>query len=233
MTDDVFTETNSNTEEGTSSTDNNSLFEIGDRKYDVAAAKTKIENADSHITKLEQENAELRDQLKTAKTIDDVLDVMNKPSEDTQETSALSRDDLSNVIKEELEARTQADIKASNRQTSSERLRERFGEEAKTKIEEVGQSLNIGPQTMKDIAEKSPDAFMKLFGEEPSVATPSPSTGSINTESLKQNNSGPKQGTYAWYQKMLKENPKLEKSMDFNKQMMEDAKRLGQEEFFR
>lgn len=230
MSEEILTTTPSDKEEST--TDINNFFEVGDRKYTVDTAKKKIENADQHIQTLEQENAAMREQLAKATTMDQVLEALKgqSSSQDSQETpSQVSADDIATLVEQVVSNKSAQQVAETNLKETGRRMTELFGDKTTEVINKVGMDLGLGEQTLKDIASKSPDAFVKLFEKEPSQITPQPTTSNINTETV--TSSTPDQGTYAWYEQIRKTNPKLYHSKKVQDQMFQDANRLGQEKF--
>lgn len=229
MSDELFTETTSENNTEGSGAAAEELFSVGERKYNVDTAKVKIENADKHIKTLEQENAELRDKANKAVTMEQVLEAIKQPTDTSRETPALSQEDLASIVDERLSAKDAATRAEENRMKAGKVMVEKFGEKAKEVMLKTGEGLGLGPETLQSIAEKSPTAFLKLFETAETASASTSSAGTINTEAI--GVSDPNQGTYAWYEKMRKENPKLYRSTKVQNQMFKDAERMGQEKF--
>ncbi len=230
MSEDIFAGTTgeqTGNEGSTSNKENESLFSVGEREYTIESAKTKIEHADEHIKTLEKENADLRN---TSGKIDEVLDAL-KPSNDTnkdqQTKPGLSQDDVLSLI----EQNDAAKVAKDNRIEVGRLMTERFGDKVQDKITEIGNQLNLGAKTLQSLAEKSPKAFMALFPESNAGQNESSSsTGTINSEAV--NMATPDEGTYAYYEKIRKDNPKLYNKAATQKRMLQDAERLGPDAFF-
>lgn len=229
MAEELFTETTSEVDSTDAQATADALFVVGERKYDVDAARKKIENADQHIKTIEQENADLRTELEKAKTMDEVLAAIKPNQNDAQETSSISTEDLASIVDERLTRLDKVKEATSNRKEVGRMMADKFGEKAKDEMVRVGETMGLGPETLQSIAEKSPKAFMHLFANAPTTSAATNTTSNINIEALA--SSEPKQRTYAWYQKMHKENPKLYNSAKVQSAMHKDAVDLGLEEF--
>lgn len=224
------------TTEQTTTTDENqdtSLFTVGERKYDVESARKKIENADTHISKLEQENEEMRQKLEKAKTYEDLLESLTTKSDTTGQTKPVAEDDVQKMVQEALEERERTRTAEANLLAADKALKEVYGDKAKEVMIAKGEELGLGPKTLKDIASNSPSAFLKLFdqGQAKPMSTNTPHS-SVNSESVNANQSGPKQYTYAYYQEMRKSDPTKYNSVAIQQEILRKADELGREQFF-
>jgi len=217
---------NSNAGDETSSV----LFEIGERRYTAESAVKKIENADSHIKRLEEENQVFREQLQKAKAYEDVLNAL-KNDQQSVETPVSPDVDLDERVRKIVEETEHAKIKENNLRAADSMMQKQFGKEAKNVAERRASELGLNMQTMRDIAAKSPNAFIQLFAQsaQQQVATTSGST--VNSSAIGKGNE-PEKGTYAYYSALKKQNPKLYNSPQVQAQMMRDAELLGRDKFF-
>ncbi len=122
-------------------------FKIDEREYDSESAKTKIVHQDAFIeeqkgkmTELEAENETLRQKATEAKSLDDIIDRLDKkqvPSTD-DDTSQATKEELLSELEERLHTKSQneqAELAASER----ERIRkETFAETQVKLIEKFG-----------------------------------------------------------------------------------------------
>ena len=207
------------------------LFEIGDRQYTKDAAVTKIISADEHIARLEQENAEYREKLEKATALDDVLQQLQQKPQATgeQTTPEVTEESIAKLVQDAINQTEDKKQRIANTLKSDSLMKEKFGESAKKIMQEKGQQLGLGVETMQQIAEKSPIAFMKLFDDVP-VPSPKPTTGGVNTDAVATNM--PTKGTYDYYKQLRKDNPQLYNSAAVQQQMLRDAEKLGREAFF-
>lgn len=208
------------------------VFNVGDRKYDADSAAKKISSADEHIAKLEKENAEMREKLIKATTLDAVLQSMNKDGEKPPvQTGQQEPQDIEALVERTLSQRETQRIREANVKAVDKLIKERYGEQAKeifnAKINDVG--LDVA--SAMEIAAKSPKAFMKMFDDvKPEQQQSVPNQSTQRTQSM--SNDSIQEGTYAWYAKMRKDNPTLYNSPTMQRRMIEDANKLGKEKFF-
>lgn len=207
------------------------LFEIGDRQYTLEAAKTKISAADEHISQIEQENAEMREKLSKAATLDEVLQQFKQQANGNEQgtPAEFTKDDIAKLVQEAVSESSQNERLTNNLSKSQTLMKDKFGEGYTNIMKERGETLGLGPETMRDLAQRSPDAFMKLF-DDVKPSTPKPTIGEVNADAV--NTGTPTKGTYAYYRQLKKDNPALYNSPSVQNQMLLDAERLGKEAFF-
>lgn len=210
-----------------------SLFTIGEREYDVESARKKIENADSHISKIEKENEEMREKLAAAKTYEDLLESLKTNSNPSDQTSQVGEDDVQKMVQEALEKTERQRRAEANLLAADKALKEKYGDKAKDVMLEKGAELGLGPETLKDIASKSPSAFLQLFGQQQQAPNPSANPSPVNSEALAANHSGPKAYTYAYYQEMRRTDPARYNSVEIQQEILRKAAELGKDEFFK
>jgi glycerol-3-phosphate dehydrogenase len=206
------------------------LFELGGRKFTVDAAKKKIESADEHIKRIEEENAKLRTDLEGATTMDKVMEAMSKNQDNKGATSpATDPDNIAKMVQRIVEDTEEKRQREANILKVDSSMKEQYGDKAKEVLTHRSQELGLGIQTVMDIAAKSPAAFMELFKGAPETNLSTANKG----EQVSTNTSdGPAEGTYAFYSKMRKDNPKLYQTAAVQGKMLKDAERLGPEQFF-
>jgi hypothetical protein len=226
----VFTSDQASSQAGETNTEVSTLFEIGDRKYDAEAARKKIEAADEHIKRIEQENADLRAKAAKAASVDEVLEAIKKKQETGQNpTSSDDGLDIHKMVQEAYRETVQASRKAENLETANKRMQEKYGGKAKEVLESRAKELGVSVGKLKAIAEDSPDAFLQFFevGQQTSTASPH---SEVNTEAVPHDQ--PKKYTWAYYQQMKKDNPSSYASAQVQAEMIQKAGELGQAAFF-
>lgn len=208
------------------------VFTVGDREYNAESASKKILNADEHISNLEKENAEMRKKLLEATTLDAVLQSMNKNGEKpTAPTPAVDTPDIETLVERTINQRELQRTRTANVMQVDKLIKERYGEQAKTVLQQKLSSVGLDVNSAMEIAAKSPKAFMKMFDEGGSDPKPSvPNHGTQHTQNM--GNDSIQEGTYAYYAKIRKDNPALYNSPTIQRKMLEDAERLGKEKFF-
>jgi len=213
-----------------SNSENSTLFVVGEREYDLNSAKTKIENADTHIKKIEEENADLRGKLEKAKSVEDVLEAMNKNRQPAQDqTNPVNTDDLTSLVERTLENTLRKSTAKQNLNEVESEMKKAFGDKAEEVYKSKAQQLGFSAKTMQEMASQSPQGFMALFKEQPSETPAAPTQGSNNIDGI---SGGPLKGTYAFYQQLKKDNPTQYYSGAVQAQMLKDANELGQDKFF-
>ena len=231
----MFEENNSadqsgNNVENTESNSQISTFIIGDREYTIETAAKKIENADAHIRKIEEENAQMREQLAKAKSIEDVMNAMNQNKQSTQQqTPPVQAEDLTSLIEGILTTSMQKRTAQQNLERVEDEMKKAFGDKAEDVYKAKREALGFSAQTMQTLASENPRGFMQLFASEAPEQVAAPTQGSGNSENL---GTGPKKGTYAFYQQLKKDNPSAYNSPQIQAQMLKDADDLGPENFF-
>lgn len=163
---------------------------IGDRKYDKDAAVTKITHADSHISKLEQELAELRREKELlsaqqeARQAMSQLQTQSNPTPAVQNTTETGKDDgndLESRVEQILRQRESQTVKQTNLNQSTEAAKAVYGEAYQAKLEELGKGLGMSKADIVELASSKPQAFKHLFGLNTNAPAPKPSATSTVT----------------------------------------------------
>ena len=154
-----------------------------------------------HITKIEQENSELRDSATKAKGVDDILEAMkgqqtgklddDQHHDDTHDKGS-NQPDVQALIDgafEKRDARTQADKEEANKKAVITKLSAKYGVGKASEIyNKVGDDLGIN---LDELAAKSPDAVMKLVADaRPAHATDSGLPASTHRTSITSGETG-------------------------------------------
>jgi hypothetical protein len=139
--------------------------------------------------------------------------------------------DLASRIREELRQAQEEVVQAQNIRSVANRLTEVYGspDKAREVVVAKAEELGLSVEFLQSVASKSPKAFFAQLGltDAPSQNQNS-SRSDVNTAALANtSSSAPKQGSYASYETMRKENPKRYFSAEIQNQMFVDAKRLG------
>lgn len=195
--------------------------ETGKYKTPDELAKAYI-HADTFIEQLKAENAQLRAKAQESKTLDEVLERLQKPQviqEDT--TPALTEEAIAAIVQQQITGLETAKTRQANLQAADKAMKEKFGEKAA----EVFKAKASTPELVaiyQKLAETAPEQFVALFG-----ATPDNSQkGVVDVPSV---NSAGASGTRVkewskdWVAKVRKENPSLYKSPQFQTDLMKNA----------
>lgn len=221
----IFSEGNDNPPANQpSETNDGSLFTalVGEsQKYktpeDLAKAYS---NADQFIETLKEENRKLREQVASAKTIDEVLERMSKqeeaPEEDNPRGQAITPDVVQQLVEKTLEGRKKQDARNTNMLKADALMKEKFGDKA----EQVFRNKASTPEKARilmDLAATDPMEFVSLFTGVSQAQVNNVDMGSVNTTSVTSNGSDRTKvvGTKEWAAKIRKEDPSTYWSQDF------------------
>ena len=205
-------------------------------------AKGKLE-ADTYISELERQLAQMREDLGKQDYAQKLLDqLQNKAAESTTANTvtpnknntggtaegntnpSLSEDDLKSLVEKTLTAREQENTVKQNLALVDQELEKSFGTDAKATIQKKSEELGISLERMQDIAAESPSAFFALIGEPKKSFNPMVQ-GSVRTEGV--NMQASTERDWSYYQKLRRENKNLYYTPKIQRQLMEDKVRLG------
>lgn len=138
---------------------------VGERAFaTMDDVKTKIVNADAHITNIESENATMRAELDavkaelaTATSLDQVLH-----SKDTRETS-LSQDNLSTLVREQVGSLKAEELSNSNRESCITKAQSVYGDDFIVKMQTMATELGLTMDDVDSMAGTNPRLFTKTF----------------------------------------------------------------------
>jgi hypothetical protein len=229
---------------GVTPPDNNALEQlVGEgKKYKTAEDLAKAyANADSHINELKtdlqstrefiaEELRKLAEQREVKPPVPPVETGGNQPAPVAPPKDE-NGEDLDTRIAKALELRdTQARFQ-KNADIVQDVLVERLGgvEKAAEAVISKARDLGLQPSEMKELAAKSPKAFLATMGIDPdskptSSSTPTPRS---DVNPLMTNQGAPKPRTYKFHEEVRKSNPKLYNTVSYQGQLMKDAMELG------
>lgn len=203
-------------------------------------------HADATILQQKQTLADLESQMKVykdlaekgikpdTKNIDANADPDPKdntnPAGDDSKKDTPSVDDISEQIRQELDAHQEKRKFTSNVDTVSERLaKDKGGVASATQfVQEKAKELNVSTEWLMDVAGRSPDAFYRavgLVGSQQSQSTPS-SGGSDFTIQVDKGGDGNKKA-YKYYNELRKTDSKAYYSRQIQSEMMAAASEMG------
>jgi len=204
-------------------------------------AKGKLE-ADGYIKTLEEQLAQMREDLKKKEYQAQVLEqLQNKAADSTaakngvpndngsaeaqNTTGNLSEEDLKSLVEKTLTQREKETSVKQNLSQVDKALDDMFGTEALSVVQKKAQELGMSIERMQDIAAESPNAFFALIGEKPKQPMNPMIQGSVRTEGVNMQASAERDWSY--YQKLRRENKNLYYTPKIQQQLMEDKMRLG------
>jgi hypothetical protein len=167
---------NQNANENHASQEDN-WFEVDGRKYNPESATKKISHQDQHISKLEQELADLREQTSKLDKIDKLEELLNQQQQSQQpaseqppqneQTNSFNEEEFKSKMLSELEQKIveqkQAEAAQSNVQKATEQAKELYGSGYAQKLEQIGQELGMDKDSIKNMAANQPNVFNRLF----------------------------------------------------------------------
>lgn len=184
------------------------------RKYgSLEAAMKSIPNAQDHIARLEQENADLRAQAQAAEDLQAIIDKNLGGAEarrsDVSEAQPYNPNDLASLIDDRMNARSAQEKATANIMAVDSAMRSKFGDKATEQLALKAKELGVGIDFLQDTASRSPKAFLQLFGmsdrTEP-VATSMSVQSSVNSEAMGNYSQPIRPGTKAYYDNLRKTN---------------------------
>lgn len=200
-------------------------------KDDLAKAKIA---SDAFIEQLKREAAELREQVKSQQTMDEILTKIRSASAPTPPATPAEppaptaqpdiKETVASLFKEQ-EAQRQIQ---NNQQVVEAKLREKWGADAQVNLNQKAKELGVAPSYLLSIAQQSPSLFFATLGIDQKASTqtlPAPRT-SVQTP---QPQSGER--TKSHYDRLKATNPTEYFSPKVQNQMMKDAMKM-REAFF-
>lgn len=173
--------------------------EDGTQKYsDHVSALKGLAHLQSHLAKVEQENAQLREKTTKSAGVDEILEALRQPkaSQHTSEDDEAEPEDINQVVQKtvsellreakEKEQAEQAELKRkANAENVVQVAREAFGDEASAKVYGTLEGLGYSREESNELMEKYPDLVLaKLNLTNPNKTTRT--SGSVSTQSIKE-----------------------------------------------
>jgi hypothetical protein len=177
------------------------------KKYaSTEEALKSIPHAQEHISNLEAQLKELREDLSQRAAIEDVLSKINSSQVgDQQVSNSLSAEAVQELINNTLSVKEAAALKAANAKKANDTIVSQYGEKAKDVVAAKAAELGVSVAYLKGVAEQSPNAFLAYFSQNTSnTAPPRTPSGDMQTHNI---NMGVKEDTYSYFQKLRRENP--------------------------
>lgn len=198
-----------------------------------------VPDKEFHIQRLERQAEEMRQAMReleekanSGKTLEEVLERLNKEQDTTRHTTEESNQPDVSVFERKLEElqsqipNTYKQLRAQEQAEANERevhtaLTQRYGDRARDILHQRAQELGVSVARMKEMAQESPRAVLELFPQK--GANPGQPSGDLNTGSQERSAGR----TFKDYQKLRRENPSEYFSPKVQRAMMQDAKELG------
>lgn len=153
------------------------LIGEGKQYADVAAADKALAAKQEHITKIEQENADLRKVADGQATVQEILaqikaQTNGQESSDQNQSnqSSLSQEDVIKIADQRYDTRTQVSTEMENVKMVEDSIVKKYGDKAQEVFESVGKKMGIDLQALSRI---SPTAAIQLIGaDQPEAVQP-------------------------------------------------------------
>ncbi len=206
-------------------------------------AKGKLE-ADGYIKNLEEQLSQMREDLQKqdyAKTLLEELQTKAMSPTNVKPAAAnnnnnggtntdgntppqVSEDILKSLVEQTLTARERDNTVKQNLALVDQELEKTYGTEAPAVVQKKAQELGLTVQRLQELASESPNAFFNLIGEPKKSFQPIVS-GTVRTEGV--NMQASTERNFDYYQKLRRESKSLYYTPKVQRQMMDDAARLG------
>lgn len=183
------------------------------RKYKTEAELAKAYmNADEFISKLKEENLQLKERVASGKTLDDVLERINANRSEQgattlSESKGVSADDIAKIVEQTITGRETARTREANQKKADQMLKAQFGEKA-VEVYRASASTPAKAKAMSELAAVDPDAFMQLFKGDAYKGNPSDGSNTRGEAAMQHSSASPTQvGTKAYYDEMRRKDP--------------------------
>lgn len=206
-----------------------------------ALAKSRI-HADNHISQLEKDNEELRQELQKRLGVEEVYERIRQERKETPEptnqepttfsgeqtssTPEISLSDVKSLVQQAVNEHISVGQQASNKEFVMAELQKRLGDNYQTVMRDRAKALGESTEDLSALAMSKPKMFLELMA--PQTGRPhQPDPGVPRTHT----NSGAPAGSMvrneAYYANMRKTDPQRYHSKAVRVQMMNDAIQLG------
>ena len=139
----------------------------GNQKFStVNDALNSINYANKHISTIEAENAQLKEDATKAQANEDLVAQIQQANKvQTSTDNGVSMEAIAKVVQSQITANDKQHVISNNQSSVAAQLTSKFGDKAEAMYLEKGKELGLGPQTLNEIAGTSPEAVLAWFGE--------------------------------------------------------------------
>lgn len=219
MTDDLFSGTDQEDQKDYLS----ELVGEGKKFKDPQALARGKAESDAYIEQLKRENAEMRGELNTRLTLEELMTKINEkkdaPLSNSEPTSrseqsantkpTFTPEEIDKLLDQKLQQKEAAQTAKSNLNFVKQKLSQHYGQDFPEKLKNKLAEIGIGQDFANDVAAKNPQAFLHMLGLAGAGnqgPNPTPPRGTVNTASFQPANTSAKK--YADFQKMRRDDPK-------------------------
>lgn len=167
------------------------------KKYRSAEEALKaVPHAQKHIQTLEQEMAQLREEVSKRKAAEELLEEIKsgivQPSEVTPTSKNVDPEEIYKTVSKVIEQREAQQSAQINISEVTKTFTDKFGTKAEEVYVKLANDTGLSIPELNKLAARSPTAVFKLAGFVPQQSAPvGKITSSVNTESLHQGNNEP------------------------------------------
>lgn len=157
------------------------------KKYSTPQdALAALPHAQSHISKLEEEMATLRETLATRDSAAEVLEAINNKTPEEATAPQFDPTQLDALIESKLTAKEAQAVKDANVSSVVNTFVEQYGDKEKAQEIYLQKAADLGltVEHVNSLAATSPAAVYELFGFKPTTSTPSKITSNVNSEAV-------------------------------------------------
>lgn len=207
---------------------------------DVAKLATAKHESDTFIDQLQRENAEMRKQVSSQATMDEIMTQIKalgpktpalvEPHSEPPKTPATA-DELEVIVANLLKKRQSEDLVKSNTRLVEEKVLAKWGADAQVNINRKAKELGVSVEHLQKIALETPTVFFALTGLDKEVQTPAPIVAPRSRDSGPAPTPTGGERTAKFYADMRQRNPTEYFSKKTQQQQMKDALALGERYF--
>lgn len=160
------------------------------KKYNsVEDALRSVPHAQKHIQTLEQELAQMKDELYKRKTTEELLDEIKSGflPENTSQAVDFDHDKLVQLVDQTLTMKEKQKVAQSNAVAVASKFTDQFGQKAEEVYNTIAKENGLTVQQLNNLASNSPNVVLKLAGLAKTSGIPAKTNSSINTEALNTN----------------------------------------------
>ena len=160
-----------------------SAFVGTDKKY--ATDQQFVEgftNLTEHVSTVEAENAELREKVKNASKVEDVVSRLKEKQEVTPSST-----EIETLVDTKLKEQAAKATRLSNEAQVVKQLTAKFGASYEEVAQKRAVELGLNTESMRDMMQNQPNVFVELFKDAPATVSTEGTTGSVNAETAGQN----------------------------------------------
>ena len=146
------------------------------KKYaSIADVHKAFPHAQKHISTLEDENKQLKEELARRQAAEEVLNTiqqrMETPTQQQEAPPVTSLQDIQALVQQELRREKEASISMANQHEVVNKFTQLYGDKAQTQFEQLALELNVPITYLNGLAATSPKALYKLAGIDSSKNT--------------------------------------------------------------